>query len=215
MSLKRVRDEKYGTLVRLPEKVVSDAAALLKESSIVLEAWPGAFLTGGVACAIVRGEAVPETSDLDFLVPEAWKGDASNPIRKWASAFDACEIMTDHGVGGAYLCVKERGGRLIQFFPTTDVEASLEAFDLAPCRVAISSNGAFCTDDALYAFATRVCRNSCGTPDRLKKYEARGFDTAGLPETMAGRAAWDHCAYADAAKFIGSLLGIGPGIMPA
>jgi hypothetical protein len=94
----------------------------------------------------------------------------------------------------------------MQFFPMENLRETLDQFDLAPCRVAISGDAAFCTDDALYAFATGVCKNSCGSEERLEKYKERGFDTDDLPESLEGRQAWDMPDYARACEFLHRLL---------
>lgn len=95
----------------------------------------------------------------------------------------------------------------MQFFPMKHLGETLNQFDLAPCRVAISGDSAFCTEDALYAFATGVCKNSCGSVERLEKYEERGFETEDLPESIEGRVAWDKPSYHRAAEFLYALLG--------
>ena len=205
--------QQQPNLVQLPDKVVKDAVAMLKAHGIDLGAWPGAFLTGGAACSVVQQKTMPDSSDLDFLVPDAWVDYQSYPIREWAKRMQCSMIVNPYGRGGAcihYEYDPARCHRLIQFFPINNVAETLESFDLAPCRVAISVDGAFCTADAKHAFDTGVCRNSCGTPDRLQKYEARGFKTAGLPATLVGREAWDKKAYANASFFLIELLGLSP-----
>lgn len=206
MSQKRTRvEEAEGMegLIRLPDYVVEKAKEVLLQNNIDLDQWKGVFLVGGAACTIVQRKELSATSDLDFLVSEDW-AEKDNPIRQWASSTPHDVLVESNS--GSYLHPRGEGKRKMQLFPMKKVKDCLEQFDLAPCRVAIGSEGAFCTEDALYAFATGVCKNSCGNEDRLAKYEERGFITEELPEFMEGRAAWRIPDYTTAAQFIYDLL---------
>ena len=194
MSQKRTRVEEEEVdgmkgLIRLPEYVVEKAKEVLHQNNIDLNQWKGVFLVGGAACAIVQRKEIPATSDLDFLVPKEWTGVPDNPIHQWAST--TLYDIQSYCDQGSFIRPRGEGKRNIQLFPMKKLKDCLNQFDLAPCRVAISSEGAFCTEDALYAFATGVCKNSCGNEERLEKYEDRGFITEDLPETIEGRVAWD------------------------
>jgi len=89
-----------------------------------------------------------------------------------------------------YIEMKTDGGskKFQLFYITKPLAESLEEFDLAPCRIAIGARGAFCTPEALHAFSTGECRDSCCvSAERRQKYKERGFQTDDLPEAIEGR----------------------------
>lgn len=187
--------------------MIDAANVVLARNGIDLREWPGVYLVGGVASLLVQMRYVPFENGLDFIVPKEWGDVKDNCIRQW---FRSRSYFIKSNENSGYVCLNQdvtKKAHDMQFFAyDNSAEEMIQKFDLAPCRVAIGAYDAFCTEDALYAFATGVCMNSCGRRERLQKYVDRGFDTLHLPESLPDRITWEKPNYSLMSRFHEALI---------